>query len=214
MSRAWINGWQMQASALAELRGLLNAENEPLLSYESVTDGDFDAWLETSAEQLSSGVDTLVGWSLGGLLATHLAAKASNIKKVFLMATNVRFAGELALPVDIAEGFRQRYQQRPDQTRKRFAALVNALNPSDISPHLLSGDHLATLNWLYDHECVLPASATEIHLLLAEDDSLVPATDAALAWQGKATTITTFEGDHSLPLTSPAQVAHWIQSHE
>ncbi|MGS2717234.1 alpha/beta fold hydrolase [Eionea flava] len=71
----------------------------------------------------------LVGWSLGGMLATHIAAHYPQaIIGVVTLATNVQFVANdqwaTAMPAKIFETFYQSYNEDPQKTEKQFAQLV------------------------------------------------------------------------------------------
>ena len=211
MSRIWLSGWQCSQAVFEPLWHALGSKNEAVLSYQDAT-VTRQQWLQQQVEMIPPGT-TLIGWSLGGMLACELASLSPNVSKVLVLNANTLFSGGPGLETAIAENFRQRYAKNPEVTRKRFSALVDSENPERIQSMLFSGDHLSTLNWLYESRISELELTVPINVMLANQDRLVPVESAIRAWQSCSALVTCVEGEHSLPLMQPELVARWIRQH-
>jgi pimeloyl-ACP methyl ester carboxylesterase len=208
MNRLWLAGWQCSQTVFQPLWNALNSENETVLSYDDAT-VTRQEWLQQQAASIPPET-VLIGWSLGGMLACELASLSPNVSKVLVLNANTQFSGGPGLETAIAENFRQRYAKNPEVTRKRFSALVDSQNPEQIQSILMSGDHLPTLNWLYESRVSELRLNAKLRVLLANQDRLVPVATAEQAWQSHSTEVTRVEGEHSLPLMQAELVAQWI----
>jgi pimeloyl-ACP methyl ester carboxylesterase len=211
MNRIWLSGWQCSQAVFQPLWHALGSENETVLCYENTT-LTRQQWLQQQVELIPPET-TLIGWSLGGMLSYELAAMTSNVCRVFVLNANTQFSGGPGLETTIAENFRQRYAKNPEVTRKRFSALVDSENPELIQTMLFPGDHLSTLNWLYESRISELALMVPTKVMLSNQDRLVPAESAALSWQSCSAEVACVEGEHSLPLMQPELVAQWIRQH-
>jgi esterase/lipase len=210
MTRLWIPGWQMKQHCFDAVKQALNANHEPTLSYEDSRLG-LRQWLNNANKAIIKPTE-IVGWSLGGALAYLLASENKLIKKVWLINTNVKFSGEQGLPADVAENFMSRYQHNSSATKKRFAMLVDSQRAKDISAYLLEGDHHKSLQWLYDFNANDHQVEAACHILLSQQDQLVPHEKAKQAWQiNSAASINTINAQHSSPIFESAQIAQWMQ---
>ncbi len=207
MNLFWVPGWQFSAQAFQGIWQALSIQTPSVLEYAD-TDLSLQRWLDWRAEQLPEQ-SVLIGWSLGGMLAYELARRSVNVKKVFVICTNTRFSGGPGLPKAVADKFLQRYQDNPDVTRKKFSALVDRERNHSFEDELLDGNRTPTLQWLYELEISDPTTAP-VHVLLAENDQLVPEKSARLAWQPLADSVNTMSGEHSLPIVHAQSVADWI----
>ncbi|MEJ2042279.1 MAG: alpha/beta fold hydrolase [Reinekea sp.] len=210
MNIVWIPGWQFSAQAFQPLWRHAEVTEPNVLDYAAM-DLTLSQWLDKQVQHLDQDT-VLVGWSLGGMLACELAKRSSKVQKVLAICANTRFAGGPGLANIVADSFMSRYQRNPAITRKKFAALVDRQQVSEIENSLLDGNHLNTLEWLYELN-ITEELACPIHVLLAEQDQLVPVTSAQQAWQPLAQTVTILSGEHSLPITSAAAVAQWVGLH-
>lgn len=211
MNLVWIPGWQFSAQAFQALWQYSDVTEPTVLDYAG-TDLSMAQWLDAQARDIA-GNTVLVGWSLGGMLACELAKRSSKVQTVLTICANTCFAGGPGLPSVVAENFMTRYQRNPATTRKKFAALVDRQQASDIEKNsLLDGNHLNTLQWLYELN-ITDNLSCPVHVLLAEQDQLVPVTSAQQAWQPLAETVTTLPGEHSLPIYSAQAVARWVAQH-
>ena len=101
----------------------------------------------------------------------------------------------------------------PSVTRKKFSALVDSQNLEQVAETLLEGDHLGTLNWLYECRIAELNLNCELQVLLAQDDRLVPIASATQAWQALNAEVTCVNAEHSLPMRAPELVAKWMAQH-
>ena len=209
MTRLWIPGWQMTRHCFDAVKQTLNASQEATLTYEE-NDVGLDQWLHKVSMTITEPTE-VVGWSLGGALAYLLASENKLITKVWLINTNVQFSGEQGLPVNVAESFMSRYQCNSSATKKRFTMLVDSQRAKDISAYLLQGDHQASLQSLYTFNASDHQVDAICHILLSQQDQLVPFSKAKHAWQlNEPTTISAINAQHSAPIFKPEQIAQWI----
>ncbi|WFF42641.1 alpha/beta fold hydrolase [Salinicola endophyticus] len=193
---------------------------------------DVDTWLAALERALPDGA-WLCGWSLGGMLATALAARrVARTPGLISLAANACFVArpgwQTAMAVETFDAFRQGYQQAPVRTLGRFAQLVvqggetqrprrvrsarelaaaGAQTPPD---QALAG--LALLEALDLRARLGRLSVPQLHLFAA-DDALVPcgACDAVaecLPASGRAERIAA--AGHAFPLARATETAERI----
>lgn len=191
-------GWGLGISPLeplaAALRGLdehLRVEIEPLPVLESA---HLDEWLDELDSTLPDNV-WLGGWSLGGMLASELAARrADRCCGLVTLASNPRFVSRLdwpsAMPSETFTAFVGGFQAAPTTTLKRFSLLCTqgAVDPRPLAQLLLSGAPKAQSSTLLaglellgqmDTRPALQAfNGPQLHLF-AGTDGLVPAEAAS-----------------------------------
>lgn len=187
-------GWGLEGAVLQPLAEALGAELTvqvpalPRLSSAAVAD-----WLDELDARLPLDC-WLAGWSLGGMLATALAARrGARCRGLISLASNACFVANDAWPMAMAAqthvAFYEGCQQSSGATLKRFAMLcaqggadVRALSRR-LQGHLATSGEPALLAGLrllanLDNRLALSAfTGPQLHLL-AEQDALVPA-DAA-----------------------------------
>ena len=190
-------GWGLGISALeplaAALRGLdehLRVEIEPLPVLESALLQD---WLDELDSNLPDNV-WLGGWSLGGMLASELAARrGERCCGLVTLASNPSFVSRddwpTAMPSATFDAFITGFAEAPNSTFKRFCLLCSqgAVDPRPMAQLLLGGAPraqpstlLAGLELLGQMD-VRPAlqafNGPQLHLF-AGTDGLVPAETA------------------------------------
>ncbi|OEC34618.1 pimeloyl-[acyl-carrier protein] methyl ester esterase [Pseudomonas cuatrocienegasensis] len=195
-------GWGLGTAPLQPLtealRGLdphLQVQVEPLPVVNSNDPADWLDALDASVPQDA----WLGGWSLGGMLATALAARrGGRCRGLLTLASNACFvardAWPQAMPADTFVGFYQGCEANVDATLKRFAMLCaqGSLDARGLSrqlqAHLLLSDEASALAGLrvlaaIDNRAALRGFAGPQQHLLAEQDALVPAavSDALVA---------------------------------
>ncbi len=160
-----------------------------------MTGQDAAAVIQQLDQQLPSDC-WLVGWSLGGMLATALAAqRQSACAGVISYASNACFVARehwpLAMPVDVFTEFRQLCSDDLATGLKRFALLCSqgaeqARQLSRQLQELVQGDELAdalagldVLAELDNRSAIRIFAGSQLHLF-AEADALVPVAAAAL----------------------------------
>jgi len=140
-------GWGLGVSPLeplaAALRGLdehLTVEIEPLPELESSDPAD---WLDELDERIPQDV-WLGGWSLGGMLASELAARrGEHCCGLLTLASNPSFVAHeqwpSAMPAETFDAFLAGCSADPRQTLKRFSLLCaqGAQDPRGVSRLLL-----------------------------------------------------------------------------
>lgn len=128
----WIHGWGSDSTVWADLLAQLDVPSLCLDlpgfgSQKEQRQESVDALLVQLAEQLPARC-LLVGWSLGGMLATRLAeACPDRVKGLITIACNPCFVACADWPVAMAQStydrFCQQFSDAPDRTWKRFGAL-------------------------------------------------------------------------------------------
>lgn len=192
-------GWGLDGAVLQPLADALGYELSvqvpalPRLGSAATAD-----WLDELDTRLPHDC-WLAGWSLGGMLATALAARrGERCRGLITLASNACFVASdtwpTAMPAQTYAAFYESCQENSGATLKRFAMLC-AQGGADarglsrqLQSHLSSSDESALLAGLrllanLDSRAALAAySGPQLHLL-AEQDALVPAAagDALLA---------------------------------
>lgn len=210
MNRIWLSGWQCDQSVFEALLPKIQPANDIFINYHD-TDLSLDDWIESFIQQLPNKC-TLIGWSLGGMLACEAANRSTKIKRVFALNSNVQFSGGAGLEPQVAEAFQARYENNPQATRRKFSMLVDPLNMDAIQAKLLDGNRSNKLNWLYDLNISRLSKPT--YILLSQADQLVPVESATQAWQALGANVTLTDGHHGLPITQPDRIAQWLAAHE
>lgn len=183
-------GWGLDGAVLQPLAEALGGEVHALPALTSANPQD---WLDELDARLPRDC-WLAGWSLGGMLATALAARrGASCPGLISLASNACFVARsgwpTAMPQAMFEAFYQGCQQQPDATRKRFVMLC-AQGGEDArslsrqlqghtlvadQAHLLAG--LTILSTLDNRDALASYAGPQLHLL-AEGDALVPAAAA------------------------------------
>ena len=222
-------GWSFGPTALEPMRAALAAGAPdlqisvwPLPEHSSP-----DSWLDALDERLPAN-SWLVGWSLGGMLATQLAARRGDAcRGLVTMASNPCFRARedwpSAMPAQVFDSFRESLRTDSQQTLARFGLLCSrgSSDPRGLSRQLQGCqpqrpfDGLdAGLQLLAELDCraALQAFAGPQLHLFAGRDALVPAAAAeALADQlpqGHVQLVA--DASHGFPLERPDEVAETI----
>jgi len=222
-------GWSFGPAALEPLRATLAAGAPdlqisvwPLPEHSSP-----DTWLDALDERLPAN-SWLVGWSLGGMLATQLAARRGDAcRGLVTLASNPCFRARedwpSAMPAEVFDSFRESFLNDSQQTLARFGLLCSrgSVDPRGLSRQLQGCqpqqpfDELdAGLQLLaeLDGRAALQAFAGPQLHLFAGRDALVPAAAAeALADQlpqGHVQLVA--DASHGFPLERPDEVAEMI----
>ncbi|MGQ7959750.1 alpha/beta fold hydrolase [Pseudomonas sp. SP16.1] len=183
-------GWGLDGAVLQPLAEALGGELQvqiaalPVLTSAAPSD-----WLDELDARLPDDC-WLVGWSLGGMLATALAARrGARCRGLIGLASNARFvasdAWPQAMPADTYATFYEGCAHNAGATLKRFAMLcaqggtdargLSRLLQANLlasEPSLLSG--LRVLASLDNRAALAAFAGPQLHLL-AEQDALVPA---------------------------------------
>lgn len=220
-------GWGLGPAALQPLVDALNAEGGfgvELAELPALSSADPEVWLDELDARLP-GDCWLGGWSLGGMLASALAARrGARCKGLVTLASNACFVARDGWPSAMDEAtfaaFRAGCAADAAATLKRFAMLcaqgcVDARTlarqlqqglPAQAPEQLLAGlDVLAAL----DNRAALAGFAGPQLHLLAEADALVPASAAeALLALLPAGEVDLLEGSgHACVLEQPQALA-------
>ncbi len=193
---------------------------------------DINNWLQQLLPVLPPRAAYL-GWSLGGMVATHLALHyPQRVSRLITIAANLRFVASDHWPHAMTEStfteFCQSFATAPELTLKRFAGLM-AKGDSDErqllkSLRLQTAESLAENNtgaWLralhllgeLDHTASIAKLTQPCLHIFGEHDSLVPVAVAALI-QAQAPTqnvVCLADAAHAPHVSQPAVVANAIR---
>lgn len=185
-------GWGLGNAPLAPLAealdGHFQVRIEALPAFEQA---DIEHCLDLLDDRLPRDA-WLGGWSLGGMLATLLAARrGADCPGLLTLASNARFTVSeewpTAMPAATFAVFREAYELNPAATLKRFAMLCSQggadfrglsrrlLEQAEGDDSLVGLDLLATLD---TRQALQRFAGPQLHLF-ATDDALVPVAAAA-----------------------------------
>ncbi|MDR1424340.1 MAG: alpha/beta fold hydrolase [Azoarcus sp.] len=203
---ALLHGWAMTPAVWMPLRAALGdiacvaANDDPPPQGLGTDDAALSAWADSLAPSLPPA-STVVGWSLGALLALELArAHPARVARLILIAATPRFVAAANWPhgLDAATlaAFVNGYARRPAITLRRFLALqtlgdaaarrlLPALEAASVThektapprPALINGLNILATADLRPH---LAAITQPVHLLHGDGDALMPL--AAAHW--------------------------------
>jgi pimeloyl-[acyl-carrier protein] methyl ester esterase len=223
-------GWGLGTAPLQPLADALLAQGieVQVVSLPVVGEQSLEAYLAELDQQLPEDV-WLAGWSLGGMLATALAARRGvRCAGVISLASNLRFVASTdwpsAMPAATFAAFVEGCAADADATLKRFALLCaqGASNARQLSRQLLAGVSAAPASELVaglkllaelDNCQALSAfSGAQLHLLAGADGLVPPAAWAAIQHlaaqaQGQAQVELLESLSHAFYLEQPQQVA-------
>ncbi|MCL6414938.1 alpha/beta fold hydrolase [Aestuariirhabdus sp. Z084] len=226
-----IPGWSMPISVfdpLCELLGDMQYECLPLPGYELPLSGpalwqDSSALVDGLVQHLPPGPVVLLGWSLGGVLALHMAERAQEkVKGIMLLASNPCFVQRDDWPGMASDTFAQfveNVKTAPEATLRRFLQLC-CRGSHDVRGRTrwlredccFKGDSsvlLPGLNWLAeDHRPVLHQLTQPVLSVLAEQDALVPS-NVSRCLPGESRVIPA--SSHLLMADQPLLVADQVQ---
>ncbi len=222
-------GWSFGPAALEPLRAALVAGAPELqvsvcpLPHQASP----ERWLDELGQRLPIN-SWLVGWSLGGMLASQLATRrGEGCRGLATLASNPCFRAREdwphAMPADVFDGFRESLRSDPQQTLARFGLLCSrgSRDPRGLSRQLQGCQPqrpfaeldagLQLLAELDGRPALQAFAGPQLHLFAARD-GLVPAAAAeALADrlpQGGVHLVA--DVSHGLPLERPDEVAETI----
>ncbi|OLU34170.1 transporter [Pseudomonas sp. PA15(2017)] len=185
-------GWGLGSAPLVPLaRALAEHFQVHIEALPTFEHADIERCLGALDECIPRGV-WLGGWSLGGMLATLLAARrGADCAGLLTLASNARFVAcetwPVAMPAATFTAFHAAYGENPAATLKRFAMLCSqgAVDARGLSRQLLAQaggtDSLAGLDLLatLDTRAALQQFAGPQLHLLADADALLPQAAAA-----------------------------------
>ncbi|MHC3123645.1 alpha/beta hydrolase family protein [Acinetobacter sp. GN11] len=185
-----ITGWGGGIEPLQSLKLHLQQKgcDVQLINIFDVLTGSFQKQLDLVAE-----VDVVMGWSLGGQLATHLVDSFYNstglTKTLITLASNPCFVAnntwQTAMPADVFNQFKASFLQNQQATLKRFYYLItqgsaqakkdwlNMQNISNPPPYELLLQGLEMLEHLNLVDNLKNYSGPQLHLF-AEQDGVIP----------------------------------------
>lgn len=219
-------GWAFGPAALEPLAELLR-EREPHLHVEiaplPVLERP-DAWLDELDAQLPVGA-WLAGWSLGGMLATQLAARrGDSCPGLITLCSNPCFRSRddwhTAMQAEVFDAFEAAFQLGPEETLKRFSLLCSrgGYDPRTLArqlqvslleqPQAVLAAGLRLLAELDGRGAVARYVGPQLHLF-AGGDALVPvaAAEALLACVPDVEVDVLANASHGLPLERADDVA-------
>ena len=203
-----LHGWGLSSAVWAGLRAQfdpgwsIHAPDLPGHGSAAPAGPTLAAWADALLPAIPDGA-IVVGWSLGAMLALHLAECApQKVARLALIGATPRFVQGQdwtdALPADTLADFRRGFDLDPAATQRRFvalqslgdasrrdvsAALTDALTPCDAGhlPALATGlVHLAET----DQRELIRRIRQPVRLLHGSDDRLMPV--AAAEWLADA----------------------------
>ena len=236
-----IHGWGCDNRSWSPVLDLLSERYEiitvslPGYSNSLVERMSSDEFLTACAEQLPERF-TLMGWSLGGMLATRLAARIpQRVHGLVTLASNLQFVESegwpLAMSRDDFSAFAHGFDTSPEITLKRFAGLMSkgdecerqllkSLRQScadswhqslqNGAEMLVQHQWSETLQWLAqlnNSEAFSRLTVPGLHLF-ADNDALVPSTIApSLSELNSSQTVKTIsDSSHALHWSRPQRV--------
>jgi len=131
MTIVLLNGWGMGAGTWQSLLPVLRHYGD--ISHQKIM---YSSDIESVCDAIYHNVSTscvapyvFVGWSLGGMLATQIAARyPESIASLITLASNVQFVANdrwpTAMPADVFDTFYQSYEQDAGKALQRFTQLV------------------------------------------------------------------------------------------
>lgn len=225
-------GWGLGVAPLEPLalalRGLDTRLQVQLEALPDLPEGDWAAWLDALDESLPQDC-WLGGWSLGGMLATALAARRqARCRGLLTLASNPCFVARAdwpeAMPIATFKAFADGCRSSPAATLKRFAVLCaqGAEDARGLGRQLLAGAPpvrterllagLEVLAGMDVRQALRQFAGPQLHLLGA-GDGLVPATAAnALRALQPASEIEPVPGSHAFMFEQPHAVAAVMQA--
>lgn len=222
-------GWSFGPAALEPLRAAL-AAGAPELQvsiWPLPEQASADCWLDELDQRLPTN-SWLVGWSLGGMLATQLAARRGDAcRGLATLASNPCFRARQdwpsAMPAEVFDTFHESFRADPQQTLARFGLLCSrgGSDPRGLSRQLQGCQPqrpfdeldagLQLLAELDGCSALQAYAGPQLHLFAARD-ALVPAAAAeALATQlAQGHVQLVADASHALPLERPEAIAETI----
>ena len=223
-------GWGLGAAALQPLAEALGPRVQ-IAPLPRLATARVDDWLDALDRCLPRDA-WLVGWSLGGMLASLLAARrGAGCPGLITCASNVRFVAASSWPqamlVETFTAFREAYGANPSVTLKRFAMLCSqgAVEPKALSRQLQgvvdgsdSSTGLELLGQLDTLSALRSFAGPQLHLF-AGADGLVPVqvADAVQDALADACVQVIAQASHAMVVEQVDQVAerirHFMEAH-
>ncbi|RSF39712.1 hydrolase [Acinetobacter baumannii] len=185
-----ITGWGVGVEPLQSLKLHLEKAGfgTQLINIFNILDSNFQAQLDLVAE-----IDVVIGWSLGGQLATYLVdffyKQTGQNKTLITLASNPCFVANTswhtAMPADVFSQFKASFLQNPQATLKRFYYLItlgssqakqdwlNIQNIANPPSNKLLLEGLKMLEQLNLVDNLKTYSGRQLHLF-AEQDNVIP----------------------------------------
>jgi pimeloyl-ACP methyl ester esterase len=122
-----LNGWGMAANVWDALIPILQQQHDVIV-IDVIYSENADAICHTIHQELPKPC-VLIGWSLGGMLATKIAALyPESVVGLITLASNTQFVADSdwpnAMPADTFEAFVQLFTLNPEKALQRFSGLV------------------------------------------------------------------------------------------
>lgn len=196
---------------------------------EAVPFTDLDALLDLLEQHLPARA-LVMGWSLGGMLAVALAARAPHkVSRIITLAANAKFVASTdyptAMPPAVNQNFNQQFSAAPQQTLKLFTGLLAQGDAQErtllkslrgiktVEPNEAWKIGLALLAELDNRAAFTQLVQPGLHLF-AEQDALVPveAAEVVQALNMRQNIAVVPHAAHALHWSQPQTVMHLINN--
>jgi|GEM_PF-1974960 len=207
-------GWGFSTAIWESLLPYLSESFDVIcLDLSDMTD-DLGAWLDGLLSSLPQTFSVL-GWSLGGLIAQYMAKRYPNRVQQVLALCSTRYFPEEnhwpGIPKDQLADFQTLSQENMADLLKQFSRWQVSLRDRsaiEVINKALLRDHHAALQHGLNHLCSLDMreEKTRHHFLLANHDALLPASLA----ETLVDDVRVVSGTHALLVSHPEVVASWV----
>lgn len=214
-----ITGWGVGTQPLEALKGALETHGFQV-DLINIFDGFNRDSLDKNAE-FAAHCDVIMGWSLGGQLATllshHVYEKFGDVKTLITLASNPCFVAndewDVGMPSATFLNFQQSFEKEPLMTLKRFCYLVTqgGINAKqdwqwlqtfiNLDDKKLKSQGLELLHHLNTASILKDFTGKQLHIY-AEDDGLVSRKiiENLRQLNAKYLTVESFSGSHGFPI--------------
>ena len=232
----FFHGWGSDSNIWRHLRKHLGGEHQlvdlPGFGFKQDEPAPpLESFIQALGDELPEAC-VLIGWSLGGMIATRLAAQfPQKVKALVTLACNPSFVARDTWPMAMSEAayqdFRDNFAAHPIKTWTRFCALQNqgdrnqkaltALLRTQKAPEEQNyAGRMTCLHWLaeLDNRDSLSALTLKPLCIFGAQDALCPVSVAeALPSLVDADVRVLEDISHALPVSEPQRIAVWIRDH-
>ncbi len=236
-----LNGWGINKSVWTNLLSELRIHFDvvimdfPGLGENQLLDFNDLEEFESHIEKALPEACLLVGWSLGGMIATRLAARfPKKVLGLITLATNQSFVEdefwERAMEVDVFENFYKNFLENPEKTLSRFVSLQAKGDEnrksilSELSDHKIALNSESVLNltkmlnFLRDikNYSIMSKLHQPCLCIFGDKDQLVPFESSKSLNRSNQRVLVLKGVGHALPVSSPKSIGdamnHFVES--